>query len=132
MCPRYVLFMYNFRYSWYKNGEHMSYTTYIYIQPGTGNLVFEVPTILDEGYYQCMAENQNGKVVSQKTKLTKISKCHNVKIYYYALFELALLICCIFVTTGALCISFGLAVCSFTRSIVQNQNQNQNNFISEI
>ena len=79
MCPRYVSSIYNFRYSWYKNGEHMSYTTYIYIQPGTGNLIFEVPTILDEGYYQCMAENQNGKVVSQKTKLTKISKCQIVQ-----------------------------------------------------
>ena len=65
---------YHYSYLWMKNGYPMSYTTHTYIVPGTGNLHFEVPTILDEGYYQCIAENQNGKVMSTVTQLTKISK----------------------------------------------------------
>lgn len=48
-------------YTWKKNGMDFSYVAYdkrITQQPRRGSLVFTKPQAMDEGLYQCFAENK--------------------------------------------------------------------------
>lgn len=51
------------RYWWNKNGMHFDYVAYdkrISQKPGLGTLIFTKPDNVDEGLYQCFAENEYG------------------------------------------------------------------------
>lgn len=61
-------------YTWKKNGMDFSYVAYdkrITQQPRRGSLVFTKPQGIDEGLYQCFAENKHGKSVSNAVFLKK-------------------------------------------------------------
>lgn len=61
-------------YTWKKNGMDFSYVAYdkrITQQPRRGSLVFTKPQAIDEGLYQCFAENKHGRSVSNAVFLKK-------------------------------------------------------------
>ncbi|UXI20068.1 DNA repair protein [Sarcoptes scabiei] len=61
-------------YSWKKNGIEFSYVAYdkrITQQPRRGSLVFTKPQPIDEGLYQCFAENKHGRSVSNAVFLKR-------------------------------------------------------------
>lgn len=61
-------------YTWFKNGEEFDYVAYdrrISQQPRSGTLIFTKPDDIDEGLYQCFAENIHGKSVSNAVFLRK-------------------------------------------------------------
>ena len=61
-------------YSWKKNGMDFNYVAYdkrITQQPFRGSLVFTKPQAIDEGLYQCFAENKHGRSVSNAVFLKK-------------------------------------------------------------
>ncbi|XP_017465423.1 PREDICTED: neuroglian-like [Rhagoletis zephyria] len=61
-------------YTWKKNGMDFSYVAYdkrITQQPRRGSLVFTKPQAMDEGLYQCFAENKHGRSVSNAVFLKK-------------------------------------------------------------
>ncbi|XP_067119925.1 neuroglian-like isoform X2 [Centruroides vittatus] len=61
-------------YQWMKNGKKFDYMTYdrrISQQAGIGTLVFTKPDDIDEGIYQCLAENEHGIAVSNTVFLRK-------------------------------------------------------------
>ena len=61
-------------YTWIKNGLEFNYVAYdkrINQQPRRGTLVFTKPDSVDEGLYQCFAENKHGTAVSNAVFLRK-------------------------------------------------------------
>ncbi|UYV67407.1 CHL1 [Cordylochernes scorpioides] len=61
-------------YHWTKNGNQFDYVSYdkrITQQPRRGTLVFTKPDDVDEGLYQCFAENAHGTSVSNAVFLRK-------------------------------------------------------------
>lgn len=61
-------------YTWKKNGIDFNYVAYdkrITQQPRRGSLVFTKPQSIDEGLYQCFAENKHGVSVSNAVFLKK-------------------------------------------------------------
>lgn len=61
-------------YTWKKNGIDFNYVAYdkrITQQPRRGSLVFTKPQSMDEGLYQCFAENKHGISVSNAVFLKK-------------------------------------------------------------
>ncbi|XP_023211020.1 neuroglian-like [Centruroides sculpturatus] len=61
-------------YQWMKNGKKFDYMTYdrrISQQAGIGTLLFTKPDDIDEGIYQCLAENEHGIAVSNTVFLRK-------------------------------------------------------------
>jgi hypothetical protein len=61
-------------YRWHKNGLEFNYVAYdkrINQQPRRGTLVFTKPDSVDEGLYQCFADNKHGTAVSNAVFLRK-------------------------------------------------------------
>lgn len=61
-------------YQWMKNGKKFDYMIYdrrINQQSNSGTLVFTKPDDIDEGIYQCLAENEHGISVSNSVFLRK-------------------------------------------------------------
>lgn len=64
----------NPRYWWTKNGARFDYVAYdkrISQKPGLGTLIFTKPDNLDEGLYQCFAENEYGISMSNSVFLRR-------------------------------------------------------------
>lgn len=62
------------RYWWTKNGARFDYVAYdkrISQKPKLGTLIFTKPDFVDEGLYQCFAENENGISVSNSVFLKR-------------------------------------------------------------
>src|SRR5207249_1701422 len=62
------------KYRWIKNGLEFDYVAYdkrISQQPRRGTLVFTKPDHVDEGLYQCFAENVHGTSLSNAVFLRK-------------------------------------------------------------
>lgn len=66
---------------WLKNGVHIAENDRVYLLSNSSLYIAEVESRRgdksDEGFYQCLAQNQYGAILSQKARLTIASKALN-------------------------------------------------------